>query len=31
LRKVAGDMRLWQPPDMTDEIAQTEGWTFGII
>ena len=31
LRKVAGDAQLWRPSAMTDEIARTEGWTFGVI
>jgi hypothetical protein len=22
---------LWQPPDLTPEIARTEGWTFGVV
>jgi hypothetical protein len=29
LRKVAGNPALWSPKDLTSEIAQTEGWTFG--
>jgi len=29
LRRVAHDARLWHPHDLTDEIARTEGWTFG--
>lgn len=31
LRRAALDQRLWTPPDLTPEIAQTEGWTFGCI
>lgn len=31
LRRAAPDQRLWTPPDLTPEIAQTEGWTFGCI
>ncbi|WP_267381071.1 MULTISPECIES: hypothetical protein [unclassified Sphingomonas] len=30
LRANAADPRLWAPPGMTDAIAQTEGWTFGV-
>lgn len=30
LRNVAEDSGLWQPYDMNDKIAATEGWTFGI-
>ena len=29
LRQSGGDSRLWQPPALTAQIAQTEGWTFG--
>ena len=29
LRKVADEPRRWNPPDMTEQIARTEGWTFG--
>ena len=29
LRHVAHDPALWHPPRLTDEIATTEGWTFG--
>jgi hypothetical protein len=31
LRHVANDSALWSPPAMTDEIARTEGWTFGAV
>jgi hypothetical protein len=31
LRAVAGDAELWSPPLLDDRLAQTEGWTFGII
>lgn len=31
LRRAADDPRLWHPPDLTDAIAQTEGWTFGAV
>ncbi|MBU6253036.1 MAG: hypothetical protein KGN98_07580 [Alphaproteobacteria bacterium] len=31
LRAVAADPRLWTPKGLTDEIARTEGWTFGCI
>ncbi len=30
LRTVANDTALWFPRGMTDEIARTEGWTFGV-
>jgi hypothetical protein len=30
LRAIAGDERYWSPPDLTPEIAATEGWTFGL-
>ncbi|MFM9853216.1 MAG: hypothetical protein ACKVOJ_10490 [Sphingomonadaceae bacterium] len=30
LRKNAADAALWEPALLTDEIAATEGWTFGI-
>lgn len=30
LRAIAGEPRWWSPPAMTPEIAQTEGWTFGV-
>jgi hypothetical protein len=29
LRRAAPDPALWRPDGMTDEIARTEGWTFG--
>lgn len=29
LRTAAHDPALWSPPALTDEIARTEGWTFG--
>ena len=29
LRIVADDQRLWAPPELTAELAHTEGWTFG--
>jgi hypothetical protein len=29
LRRSAGREALWHPPAMTEEIAVTEGWTFG--
>lgn len=29
LRTAAHDPALWAPPALTDEIARTEGWTFG--
>lgn len=31
LRHVAAEPSLWSPPDMTDQIRCTEGWTFGIL
>jgi len=30
LREVAGREQLWQPEGLTSQIAQTEGWTFGV-
>jgi hypothetical protein len=30
LAKVANNPQFWQPKLMTDNIAQTEGWTFGV-
>ena len=30
LRKVGNDPRYWHPERLTDEIARTEGWTFGV-
>ena len=30
LREVAGSEQLWRPEGLTAEIAQTEGWTFGV-
>ena len=30
LRKVAGDDALWNPEGL-DAVAQTEGWTFGVV
>ena len=31
LRAVADDSAPWSPPQLTDTLARTEGWTFGII
>ncbi|HQS70394.1 MAG: hypothetical protein B7Y36_12945 [Novosphingobium sp. 28-62-57] len=31
LRTAAHDLRLWHPRELSDEIAHTEGWTFGAI
>ncbi len=31
MKQVAGNRALWNPPAMTDEIAQKEGWTFGVV
>ncbi len=30
LRTVAHDPELWAPAALTDQIARTEGWTFGV-
>lgn len=30
LRKVSGNPRLWDPEGL-DKVAQTEGWTFGVV
>jgi hypothetical protein len=31
LRATAGDPAYWNPPQLTDRIAQSEGWTFGVL
>ncbi len=31
LRAIAGDAAPWSPSPLTDRLARTEGWTFGII
>ncbi|MCE7797095.1 hypothetical protein LWE61_11055 [Sphingobium sufflavum] len=31
LRHRAGDVALWSPDALTDLIARTEGWTFGVV
>lgn len=31
LRTIAGDAAPWSPAPLTDRLARTEGWTFGII
>jgi hypothetical protein len=31
MRAVADDSSLWSPAPLNDRLAQTEGWTFGII
>lgn len=31
LRAIAGDAAPWSPSPLTDQLARTEGWTFGII
>ncbi|HMO77111.1 MAG TPA: hypothetical protein PKD99_01140 [Sphingopyxis sp.] len=31
LRAIAGDAAPWSPAPLTDTLARTEGWTFGII
>jgi hypothetical protein len=30
LRAIAGDNQYWQPKGLTQAIARTEGWTFGV-
>ena len=30
LRKIAPEVRYWQPQGLTQEIRRTEGWTFGV-
>ena len=31
MRAFAGQPRYWRPPEMSDAIARTEGWTFGVV
>ena len=31
MKQVASNSLLWNPAAMTDEIAQKEGWTFGVV
>lgn len=31
IKQVAGNPALWNPTAMTDDIAQKEGWTFGVV
>lgn len=31
LRTIAGSVAPWSPSPLTDQLARTEGWTFGII
>ncbi len=31
LRAIADDAARWSPPPLTENLAHTEGWTFGII
>jgi hypothetical protein len=31
LRRVADQASLWRPEGLTAQIAQTEGWTFGVV
>ncbi|MEL6875676.1 MAG: hypothetical protein AAGM33_09370 [Pseudomonadota bacterium] len=31
MKQASTDPRLWAPPEMTDEVAQKEGWTFGVF
>jgi hypothetical protein len=30
LRAVGHRADLWNPPGLTEELARTEGWTFGV-
>lgn len=30
LRRMAGNARLWHPESMSNQVAVTEGWTFGV-
>ena len=29
MRRVAADAAYWSPPQLSDEVRRTEGWTFG--
>jgi len=31
MRAIAPDARYWSPGGLTEEIARTEGWTFGVL
>jgi len=31
MKREAANPSLWNPPEMTEEIAQKEGWTFGVV
>jgi hypothetical protein len=31
LRNSSLDARLWAPDRMSDQVARTEGWTFGVL
>jgi hypothetical protein len=31
LRAIAADPLYWHPPQLTAELARTEGWTFGVL
>lgn len=31
MRRAANDPALWSPPSLTDRIARSEGWTFGVV
>ena len=31
LRRIADDELYWNPPQLTERIARTEGWTFGVL
>ncbi|MEM8919036.1 MAG: hypothetical protein AAGE37_09270 [Pseudomonadota bacterium] len=31
MKEASADSRLWAPPEMTEEVAQKEGWTFGVF
>lgn len=31
MRRAAADAPLWSPPGLTDAIARSEGWTFGVV
>lgn len=31
MKNASKDKMLWSPPDMKEDIAQKEGWTFGVI
>lgn len=31
MRRIASEQHYWSPPGLTEKIARTEGWTFGVI